>query len=80
MLTHRNILDNAVQFARVHYRPDDRLLIGAPLFHCWGLINGVLGDLRGPRDGHRRASVPDRAGARPDRAGPADASSWACRR
>src|SRR3954454_12858387 len=43
MLTHRNILDNAVQFARIHYGPDDRLLIAAPLFHCWGLINGVLG-------------------------------------
>ena len=43
MLTHRNILDNAEQFARVHYGPADRLLILAPLFHCWGLINGVLG-------------------------------------
>ena len=28
---------------RVHYAADDRLLIAAPLFHCWGLINGVLG-------------------------------------
>ena len=27
----------------VHYAADDRLLITAPLFHCWGLINGVLG-------------------------------------
>jgi acyl-CoA synthetase (AMP-forming)/AMP-acid ligase II len=43
MLTHRNILDNAAQFARIHYGPDDRLLVAAPLFHCWGLINGVLG-------------------------------------
>jgi long-chain acyl-CoA synthetase len=43
MLTHRNILDNARQFARVHYTADDRLLILAPLFHCWGLINGLLG-------------------------------------
>lgn len=43
MLTHLNIIDNAVQFARVHFRPDDRLLVAAPLFHCWGLINGVLG-------------------------------------
>ncbi len=43
MLTHHNILDNARQFARVHYADDDRLLIAAPLFHCWGLINGVLG-------------------------------------
>ena len=45
MLSHRNILDNATQFARIHYRADDRLLIAAPLFHCWGLINGVLGIL-----------------------------------
>jgi len=45
MLTHRNILDNAVQFSRVHYEKEDRLLIAAPLFHCWGLINGVLGAL-----------------------------------
>jgi long-chain acyl-CoA synthetase len=43
MLTHLNIIDNATQFARIHFRPEDRLLIAAPLFHCWGLINGVLG-------------------------------------
>jgi long-chain acyl-CoA synthetase len=43
MLTHRNVSDNAVTFARVHFGPDDRLLVAAPLFHCWGLINGVLG-------------------------------------
>lgn len=42
MLTHLNIIDNAVQFARVHYGSNDRLLVAAPLFHCWGLINGVL--------------------------------------
>jgi long-chain acyl-CoA synthetase len=43
MLSQRNILDNAVNFASIHFTADDRLLIGAPLFHCWGLINGVLG-------------------------------------
>lgn len=43
MLTHLNVIDNAVEFAQVHFRPDDRLLVAAPLFHCWGLINGVLG-------------------------------------
>ena len=43
MLTHVNIWDNASQFARVHFGPEDRLLIAAPLFHCWGLINGALG-------------------------------------
>ncbi|HLT59454.1 MAG: AMP-binding protein [Limnochordales bacterium] len=42
MLSHRNIVDNAVRFAAIHYSPDDRLAIGAPLFHCWGLINGAL--------------------------------------
>lgn len=45
MLTHLNVIDNAVQFARVHFRQSDRLLVAAPLFHCWGLINGVLGIL-----------------------------------
>ncbi|WP_437227349.1 class I adenylate-forming enzyme family protein [Planctomicrobium sp. SH661] len=43
MLTHLNVIDNAVQFARLHFDSDDRLLVAAPLFHCWGLINGVLG-------------------------------------
>jgi long-chain acyl-CoA synthetase len=43
MLTHRNILDNAREFSAIHYGTDDRLLVAAPLFHCWGLINGVLG-------------------------------------
>lgn len=43
MLTHLNIIDNAVQFARIHFQSSDRLLVAAPLFHCWGLINGVLG-------------------------------------
>jgi long-chain acyl-CoA synthetase len=43
ILTHLNIVDNAQQFARVHLHSDDTLLVAAPLFHCWGLINGVLG-------------------------------------
>ncbi len=43
MLSHLNILDNALNFSAIHYRPHLRLLIAAPLFHCWGLINGVLG-------------------------------------
>jgi long-chain acyl-CoA synthetase len=43
MLTHRNVLDNALQFGRTHYTRDTRLLIAAPMFHCWGLINGMLG-------------------------------------
>src|SRR5690606_4649920 len=42
MLSHLNIVDNATRFARIHYTADDRLAIGAPLFHCWGLINGAL--------------------------------------
>jgi long-chain acyl-CoA synthetase len=45
MLSHRNILDNATQFAGIHYGVNDRLLIAAPLYHCWGLINGFLGIL-----------------------------------
>src|SRR5262249_28266404 len=43
MLTQLNILDNATQFSAIHFTPDDRLLIAAPLFHCWGLISGILG-------------------------------------
>lgn len=43
MLSHRNIIDNAQNFASVHYAAEDRLLIAAPLFHSWGLINGLLG-------------------------------------
>ena len=43
MLTHLNIVDNAVQFGRVHFQSADRLLVAAPLFHCWGLVNGLLG-------------------------------------
>jgi long-chain acyl-CoA synthetase len=42
MLTHLNIWDNAENFANIHYQRDDRLMVAAPLFHCWGLINGVL--------------------------------------
>lgn len=42
MLTHMNIWDNAVNFAKIHYTEDDILMVAAPLFHCWGLINGVM--------------------------------------
>ncbi len=42
MLSHRNVVDNARNFGAIHYTAEDRLLIAAPLFHCWGLINGVL--------------------------------------
>ena len=42
MLSHRNVIDNARNFGGIHYTAEDRLLIAAPLFHCWGLINGVL--------------------------------------
>lgn len=45
MLTHLNIWDNAENFAKIHYQQNDRLMVAAPLFHCWGLINGVLATL-----------------------------------
>ena len=45
MLSHKNIIDNATRFGRIHFKEDDRLVVGAPLFHCWGLINGLLGVL-----------------------------------
>jgi long-chain acyl-CoA synthetase len=45
MLTHLNVWDNAENFAKVHYQQSDRLMVAAPLFHCWGLINGVIAAL-----------------------------------
>ena len=41
MLSHLNVIDNIVNFAKIHYTKDDILMIGAPMFHCWALINGI---------------------------------------
>ena len=45
MATHLNVWHNAVEFGKVHYRPDDRIMVATPIFHCWGLLNGTFGML-----------------------------------
>jgi long-chain acyl-CoA synthetase len=52
MLSHRNILDNAEHFSRTHYRPDDRVLVPAPLFHAWGLMSGLIAIFRAGATAH----------------------------
>jgi long-chain acyl-CoA synthetase len=43
MATHLNISHNAISFGKVHYGPEDTIMVAAPIFHCWGLVNGTLG-------------------------------------
>ena len=45
MATHLNIWHNATQFGKVHFKPEDTIMIATPIFHCWGLINGTFGML-----------------------------------
>ncbi len=45
MATHRNIFHNATEFGKVHFRPEDVLMVATPIFHCWGLVNGTFGML-----------------------------------
>jgi fatty-acyl-CoA synthase len=43
-LTHRNIVNNAhFVTAAMHLTADDRLCIPVPLYHCFGMVMGVLG-------------------------------------
>ena len=43
MLTHRNILNNGYGIGkRMNFTPEDRLCIPVPLFHCFGIVLGVL--------------------------------------
>jgi len=43
-LTHGNIVNNAYQVAqRIRLGPEDRLCIPVPLYHCFGMVMGVLG-------------------------------------
>lgn len=43
-LTHRNILNNAhFVTARMNFTAADRLCIPVPLYHCFGMVMGVLG-------------------------------------
>ena len=45
MATHLNIWHNATEFGKVHFRPEDTIMVATPIFHCWGLVNGTLGML-----------------------------------
>ncbi|MFP4087669.1 MAG: class I adenylate-forming enzyme family protein [Desulfobacteraceae bacterium] len=45
MATHLNIRHNCTEFGKVHFRPEDAIMVATPIFHCWGLINGTLGML-----------------------------------
>lgn len=43
-LTHYNILNNAANVtSRMNFTKDDRLCIPVPLYHCFGMVMGVLG-------------------------------------
>jgi long-chain acyl-CoA synthetase len=45
MATHRNIYHNATEFGKAHFEEKDTLMVGTPIFHCWGLVNGTFGML-----------------------------------
>jgi long-chain acyl-CoA synthetase len=45
MATHLNVWHNATQFGKVHFKPEDTIMVATPIFHCWGLINGTFGML-----------------------------------
>jgi long-chain acyl-CoA synthetase len=45
MATHLNVFHNATEFGKVHFKPEDRIMVASPIFHCWGLINGTFGML-----------------------------------
>lgn len=45
MATHLNVRHNATEFGKVHFKPDDTIMVATPIFHCWGLVNGTLGML-----------------------------------
>jgi long-chain acyl-CoA synthetase len=45
MATHLNIWHNCTEFGKVHFKPEDTIMVATPIFHCWGLINGTFGML-----------------------------------
>ncbi len=45
MATHLNVWHNATQFGKIHFKPEDTIMVATPIFHCWGLINGTFGML-----------------------------------
>lgn len=45
-LTHHNILNNGNQLGSImNFGPDSKLLIGVPLYHCFGMVMGGLAAL-----------------------------------
>lgn len=43
-LTHHNILNNGYFVGEgVHYTPEDRVCLPVPLYHCFGMVMGILG-------------------------------------
>jgi fatty-acyl-CoA synthase len=46
MLTHRNILNNGFYIGqRQKFGPEDRVCLPVPLFHCFGIVLGILASL-----------------------------------
>jgi long-chain acyl-CoA synthetase len=45
MATHLNIWHNASEFGKIHFQPEDTIMVATPIFHCWGLVNGTFGML-----------------------------------
>ncbi len=45
MARHLNVWHNATEFGKVHFKPEDTIMVATPIFHCWGLINGTFGML-----------------------------------
>ncbi len=45
MATHLNVWHNAREFGKVHFTPEDIIMVATPIFHCWGLLNGTFGML-----------------------------------
>jgi long-chain acyl-CoA synthetase len=45
MATHLNIWHNSTEFGKIHFRPEDTIMVATPIFHCWGLVNGTFGML-----------------------------------
>lgn len=47
MLTHRNLVENTIQFnGTIPFTPDDNVLCVLPMFHCYGWTTALLAPLR----------------------------------
>ena len=63
MATHLNVWHNAREFGKVHFTPDDVIMVATPIFHCWGLLNGTFGMLSKGRDRHHGGTLLSGAGS-----------------